>query len=376
MELRQVGKTGLQASVIGLGGEYLDGEPCERTEAVLGAALDGGVNILDLFMPGSEVRENIAKALGRRRAEMLIQGHIGSTNLNEKYDISRDLPTAKRFFEELLRLFGYIDFGMLFFIDSLEDFHSVFDGGLADYALKLKQNGDIRHIGFSSHSPRAAKMAIETGLPEMMMFSVNLAFDLCPAEQSVFDQTDYATFSGLDPERAALYALCEQRGVGITVMKTYGAGKLLSPEHTPFGRPMTEAQCIHYALSRPAVASALIGCKSVEELNSALAYLNSSAEERDYAPYMSALRKDFQGSCVYCSHCQPCPVGIDIAAVHRYLDISRLNKDAIPPSVRAHYGALAAKGSACINCASCEKRCPFGVPVQENMRDAATLFGE
>ena len=49
-------------------------------------------------------------------------------------------------------------------------------------------------------------------------------------------------------------------------MKTLGAGKLLSPEHTPFQKPMTAAQCIHYALTRPAVASGMLGCKTREEV--------------------------------------------------------------------------------------------------------------
>ena len=46
-------------------------------------------------MPGNEVRENIARALGERRSEVMIQGHIGSTDIKQQYDISRDLPNVK-----------------------------------------------------------------------------------------------------------------------------------------------------------------------------------------------------------------------------------------------------------------------------------------
>ena len=99
----------------------------------ISAALESGINILDVFMPGIEVRQNIANALGSRRKDVLIQGHIGSTDVNQQYDISRDLPTVKRYFEELLRIFGYIDFGMMFFVDSEKDFHDVFDTGFVDY---------------------------------------------------------------------------------------------------------------------------------------------------------------------------------------------------------------------------------------------------
>jgi predicted aldo/keto reductase-like oxidoreductase len=375
MEYREIGKTGCKAGIIGLGCEHLDGKPYEQVKETIDAALENGVNLMDVFMPGQEVRGYIAKALAGRREQVMLQGHIGSTDINQQYDISRDLPTVRRYFEELLRHFGYIDFGMMFFIDSEDDYKGVFETGFADYVLKLKQQGDIRHIGFSSHAPKTAMRVIETGLPEMMLFSINPAFDLYPADVHVLnDSPDTAAFQGMDPTRAALYKLCAQKGVGITVMKTLGAGKLISPEHTPFGRPMTVPQCIHYALSRPAVASVMLGCKNAAEVQEAVRYLETSEEERDYAQVLGTLKSDFRGNCVYCSHCQPCPAGIDIAAVNKYLDIARLDEANVPPSIRSHYAGLARHGGDCIACGSCEARCPFGVKVIENMADARRVF--
>jgi uncharacterized protein len=380
MNYREIGKTGYQGSVIGLGGEHLDGKPYEQVKETVDAALEQGINIIDVFMPGREVRENIAKALGSRRNEVMIQGHIGSTDIGMQYDISRDLPVVQRYSEDLLRIFGgYIDFGMMFFIDSEEDYRGVFDTGFADYVQRLKKQGDIGHIGFSSHNPDMATRVIETGLPEMLLFSINLAFDLYPAEAYVLDEMekglDSAAFKGLDPKRAAFYRYCEQKGVGITVMKTMGAGKLLSAQHTPFSQPMTVAQCIHYALTRPAVASVMLGLKTRAEVLEAVRYLDMADSERDYTPVLGTLRNDFRGNCVYCSHCQPCPAQIDIAAVNKYLDIARLDEGNIPPSIRSHYAALAQSGKDCIGCGSCESRCPFGVAIIENMAAAARIFG-
>jgi len=379
MIFRQIGKTGRKASIVGLGCEHLDGKPYEQVKETIDAALEQGINILDVFMPGREIRENIAKALGGRRADVMIQGHIGSVDINAQYDISRDLTVVQRYFEDMLRIFGgHIDFGMMFFIDSEHDYKGVFDTGFADYVRKLKEQGDIGHIGFSSHNPDMAVRAIETGLPEMMLFSINPAFDLYPAEVYTLDELgkglDASAFRGIDPKRAALYKLCEKKGIGITVMKTLGAGKLLSAEHTPFARPMTAAQCMHYALTRPAVASTLIGCKSRAEVQDAVRYLDASDSERDYSDVLSTLRNDFKGNCVYCSHCQPCPAGIDIAAVNKYLDIARLDENNVPPSIRSHYTGLSANGADCIGCGSCESRCPFGVPVIDNMAEAARIF--
>lgn len=381
MQHRMVGKTGLQASVIGLGAEHLDGKPYEVVADTIHAAIDEGVNIIDVFMPGEEIRKNIGKALAGKRDKVLLQGHIGSVDIRQQYDISRDVKTVKRYFEDLLRFLNtdYIDFGMLFFIDSEKDFSDIFETEFIDYALALKREGKIRHIGASSHNPAIARRVIETGLVEMMLFSINPAFDMMPIEDNVLTSLDGELqkhpLVGIEPARAEFYRLCEQRGVGLTSMKTFGAGKLLSKEHTPFREPLTPAQCIHYALSRPAVASVMLGCNSPAQIKEAVGYLSMTEAEKDYTRALSGF-DGFRGSCVYCNHCLPCPAQIDIAAATKYMDIALLDTAHVPPSIRQHYGALSAHGGDCIHCGSCEKRCPFGVPIQENMERAARVFGE
>jgi len=385
MIFREIGKTGKKASIIGHGCEHLDRKPYEQVKSTIDAALDHGINIFDMFMPGQEVREFLAKALGSRRKDIMIQGHICSVDIKQQYDISRDMPTVMRFFEEHLRLCGgYIDFGMLFFIDSEDDYKNVFETGIADYALKLKEKGDIGHIGFSSHNPVTAIKAVNTGLPEIMMFSINPAFDIIPSGDSIFTHLENGfnvdSLTAIEPKRAELYRLCEQKNVGITVMKALGAGKLISPEHSPFKKPLTVAQCIHYALSRPAVVSVLPGCQTPEEIQDVVKYLELSNADRDYTEALSSIKgrhggRGLHGSCVYCSHCQPCPAEIDISTVNKYLDIALLDSANVPPSVRSHYKSLKHSGAECTKCGSCENRCPFDVPIINNMEKAEKLLG-
>ncbi len=386
MLYRPLGKTGMNVSVIGLGGEHLDGKPYETTQAVLDVALDGGVNILDVFMPGAEIRKNIGKALGARRKNVIIQGHIGSVDLERQYDISRDLATCKRYFEDLLRHLNtdYIDIGMLFFLDDDQAIDAVLDNGIVEYARSLKKQGTIRAIGASAHNPKSARRVVEAGLVDIMLFSINPAFDLMPGGDNIENMLGDAFTAcptHADPERTAFYRLCASRQVALTVMKPLGAGKLLSPAHTPFAHPLTVGQCLHYALTRPAVASVLPGCKTTGEMRDVLNYLNLSDAEKDFSAAVKSFRPGreisggFKGNCVYCSHCLPCPANIDIACVNKYLDIARLNPAAIPPSIVSHYRSLASAGKDCLACGSCEERCPFSVPVMDNMRTAAELMG-
>lgn len=381
MEYRNIGSTGMKAGIVGLGAEYLDGQPYSVVEETIREAMEHGINMMDCFMPGQEVRRNIGRAISGSRDKWLIQGHIGSVDIHQQYDISRDLPTCQRYFEDLLKYLGtdYIDVGMLFFIDSEEDFQKVFHGEILEYARKLKQQGTIRAIGASSHNPVTAAKVVETGEIDLLMFSINPAFDMVPADKNVLNMIDAGEKMEAqlvaEPKRAGLYKLCAQKNVAITVMKSLGAGKLLRADMSPFGKAMSVGQCLHYALTRPAVVSALPGCCGAEHVRQAAGYLSLTEEQKDYASIIDVSAGSFDKSCMYCNHCLPCPADINIGAVNRCLDVALLDTSHIPPQIVQEYNNLGAGGANCIQCKSCEKRCPFGVDVTGKMALAAEIFG-
>ena len=76
---------------------------------------------------------------------------------------------------------------------------------------------------------------------------------------------------------------------------------------------------------------------------------------------------------MYCNHCLPCVMGIDIAAVNKYLDLA--DQSGVTPTLQAHYSDLQTTASDCIGCGDCETRCPFGVGIVSRMEKAAKLFG-
>ena len=77
---------------------------------------------------------------------------------------------------------------------------------------------------------------------------------------------------------------------------------------------------------------------------------------------------------MYCSHCGPCVVHIDIANVTKFLNLALAQKE-LPETVREHYAVLDHHASECIRCGVCETRCPFGVGIRKNMDKATAIFG-
>ena len=249
MEYRRLGKTNLMVSEIGLGAEWLERHNYEECKAVLDRAAAQSINILDCWMPGPEVRSNIGTAIAGSRERWYIQGHIGSTWQNGQYTRTRDVSQCKIAFEDLLTRLGtdYIDLGMIHYIDQESDWNEAMNGPYLDYVKDLKARGTIRHIGISTHNPAIAKKAAESGFIEMILFSVNPAFDLMPPTDDInsyFAEEYAAELAGMDPARAELYRLCEQNDVGITCMKPYAGGRLFDEKRSPFGVALTPVQCI------------------------------------------------------------------------------------------------------------------------------------
>lgn len=91
-----------------------------------------------------------------------------------------------------------------------------------------------------------AKLAALSGEIEMILFSINPAFDLLPASEDIntyFADSYEENLSGIDPERAELYRICEQNGVGITVMKGYAGGSGSSAGS--LRRPFRKCRVLH-----------------------------------------------------------------------------------------------------------------------------------
>lgn len=381
MEYRELGRTGIKVSVIALGCEGFVANEGALTEQLLNAAEQGGINCIDLYAPQPEMRSRLGKWLRGRRGKFVLQAHLCTVWQEGQYKRTREIGEVKASFEDLLTRLAtdYIDIGMIHYVDSLEDWKAVAGGPVMAYAREMQAQGKIRYIGLSSHNPAAAMQAVQSGLIDVLMFSVNPCYDLQPANEDCYALWDGKNYDrqlvNMDPEREALYETCSRLGVAITVMKAFGGGDLLDEELSPAGKALTVNQCLHYALTRPGVAAVMSGAHTVDELEKCLEYTTAADVEKDYAAAFAALPKiSWEGHCMYCGHCAPCPQGIDVAAVTKFLNLTKA-QNSVPETVREHYAALRHHAGECVKCGACEKRCPFKVTVIQNMQEAVKAFG-
>ena len=383
MEYRTLGSTGLHVGVIGIGCGGFDNLDSAASRELVTAALDRGINYMDIYDANPKVRSNIGYGLGDRRGEMIIQGHIGCWWNGDSYERTRDVEKCKKGFEDLLtRLHtDYIDIGMMHIFDKMEEWEAVQGSDYLQYVKDLKAQGKIKHIGVSSHNAEVALAIAKSGLVEVIMFSLNPAFDRVQSGNNPWDPKTFENMlPGIDPVRVELYDYCTQHNIAITVMKAYGGGdRLLDAEKSPLKKALTRDQCVAYVLSKPCVAVSLCSVDSASKLDEYLHYLKATDTEKDYNAVLSGATAQAgtsagQGECTYCKHCAPCPAGIDIASVNRLLAEAEL-AGSVSKELAAEYAKLEHHAGDCVQCGACEERCPFDVPVREKMELAARVFG-
>ncbi len=364
MEYRKLPHGEERISVIGLGTSSIGSAGDREIEATMSLALEKGVNYFDMASADAAPFPAFGRALAGQRDKVYFQIHFGANYQGGKYGWTTDLDTIKRSVDWQLKALNtdYIDFGFLHCIDEEADLNHALKGGILDYILQLKREGTVRHIGLSSHTPQVAHLALDTGLLDMLMFSINPAYDY-------HREGDYAI--GSVDERQGLYRRCEKEGVGISVMKAFSGGQLLNAKTSPFGQALTEYQCIQYALDKPGVLTVLPGVRNRADLERVLGFVDAPQAERDYSILGTFAPQEAAGICVYCNHCQPCPMGLDVGLINKYYDLA-LAGDAL---AKDHYANLAKRAGDCVGCGHCDARCPFHVAQTARMQVIRDYFG-
>jgi len=376
MIYRTLGRTGIRVGEIGMGLEHLLCEGQDTVTATIQAAVEGGVTYFDCHpahdydgRPESEHYKGYVKlgnALASVDRSKLILSHISPVQ-----DLS--LPKSKTVFENYLAALGtdYADVFILQFCDTAAHYdHAVGEGGLLAYAKRLRDEGKVRFIGLSTHSTDIALNAIHSGEFDVLMFPVNPAFDVLTDGQkydtenlgSLWDAAyDFNAEGHTGNPRKDVYTACERHGIGLVAMKPFAGGFIFGVEEAA---GFTALNLTAYALAQTGVSVVVPGCTNPEQIREILTYHTCTDERLDYSGAVSKSRWSVMGHCIYCHHCLPCPQGIIVGQVNRFLD----------SGARDAYAALPIKASACTGCGICQGRCPFKVNVAERMKQAVVAF--
>lgn len=362
MKYRINQRTGDKISEIGLGTAYIYEAGTKEAVRALNKAFENGINYYDLATGDGASFPIFGEAFRDVRDKVMYQIHFGADYSNGEYGWTLDLETVKHSVDRQLQELhtDYIDYGFIHCQDEHSDWITYQENGILEYLENMKKNGVVKHIGLSSHTPSVIQTILDRGIVDMLMFSINPAYD--------YNHGEFA--NGSVDERAELYRRCEKEGIGISVMKPFSGGQLLDASVSPFGTALTEYQCIKYALDKPGVLTVLPGVRNTDDVERLLSYYNKTEEELDYSVIGSFAPPEANGKCVYCNHCKPCPIGLNIGLINKYFDLAKVG-DTLAAE---HYHSLENKADHCISCGHCDSRCPFHVKQSERMKEIDEYF--
>ena len=249
MPTRTLGRTGVEVSLIGLGGwhlgfKHLDEELATR---MIRTAVDNGINFMDNCWDYNE------GASEKRMGKALRNGYRERAFLMTKIDGRTKQEAAKQLDESLERLqTDYIDLVQHHEILRYEDPHRIFDAEGANAALiEARTAGKIRFIGFTGHKdPRIHLYMLEVAQ------EMDFVFDTVQMPINVMD-AHYRSF-----EKLVLPELVKQN-IGVLAMKTLANGAILK------SKTVSAVECLQYAMNLP-VSVVITGCENMENLEQAI----------------------------------------------------------------------------------------------------------
>ncbi|NLB08060.1 MAG: hypothetical protein GX832_00015 [Clostridiales bacterium] len=232
--------------------------------------------------------------------------------------------------------------------------------GIHDWMLGLKEQGIIRHLGYSFHDT-----------PDILeAYTIKHDWDF------VQIQLNYLDWELQNAKRS--YQFLVERDIPVIVMEPVRGGALANLPEAAQSR-LLEADsavsaaswAIRYVASLPGVLTILSGMSNPEQLRDNLATINGDYQlAPDDYELLDEVRQLYLASgripCTECHYCMPCPAGVNIpesfALYNRYLDTDDT------AALCAEYAALGSgQPNACVKCKACEPKCPQKIVISKEL---------
>ncbi len=341
----------------------------EQTAEMANLFLNSGLKYFDsaYVYNGSEIAAREAVVKRHPRESFYI-----TSKLNVNAQGVHDEASAKHEFDESLEREGvdYIDFYLLHAlgkgnVQKFDDWH------LWDYVRELKEQGKIRHYGFSFHDTPEFLDELLTKHPDVEFVQL---------------QINYADWNNPSVRSRECYEVARKHGKPIIVMEPVKGGTLANPPKPVadlLKKEDPDASCASWAVrfvaSLPGIMVVLSGMSNLEQMQDNTSFMADfkplNAHEQDVIRQaQDILANIHQIPCTACHYCTGgCPMKIKIpdlfAAMNTYLIYGNMK------SAKQHYDWNTAgehgKASACIQCGQCEMQCPQHIEIRQWLQEIA-----
>ena len=364
-------KHGEELSILGYGcmrfSRKGSGVDIDKTEQELLAAIRAGVNYLDTayIYPGSEA------ALGEILERNGLRDQVRIATKLPQYLVKNRESLDKYFDEELSRLrTDRVDYYLMHHLTDIAQWERLKTVGVLDWIAEKKAAGAIRNIGFSYHG----------NSDNFLKILADYDWDFCQIQYNYLDETTQAGVVGMKAAAA--------RGIPVVIMEPLRGGKLVNklPEAAKqlmarHERGWSPADWgLRWLWDQPEVTVVLSGMNSlamVEEnvrIASEAAVGAFSAEDRAFLQrILDIIREKEKVGCTGCRYCMPCPKGVDIPGY--FSSYNLMYTESKVSGWRHFFQAVALSAepsfaSQCVQCGKCEKHCPQGIPIREQLKKA------
>lgn len=374
MQYRTFNQTNEPVSLLGFGTMRLPQQKngtIDEAEAIkmIRTAIDHGVNYVDtayMYHDGqSEVVTGKALKDGYRE-KVLLADKMPAWFAKEEADLENIFNEQLRRLDEQV-----IDMYLVHNIDK-EIWKKVKEYNVLSFLEKKREEGKIKHIGFSFHDDYEFFKEIVDAYP----------WEFCQIQLNYMDQDFQAGIKGLD------YAA--SKGLQLIIMEPLKGGKLTDILPESVEKYWAEADikrtpaewALRWVADFPEVLTILSGMSTMDQLKENMQILSHalphSLTEKDHQiinKVSTEYNKLIKYSCTGCRYCMPCPKKIEIPAIINFYNewflyngndkIKADFKTWIPPKRRP---------SACVSCNACQSHCPQSLPVSTIMSKASEIF--
>lgn len=378
MQYRRIEKTGDELSALGFGAMRLPlkNGKIDRVKAkgLIYYAIDNGVNYIDTAYLYGDSESFLGEILTDEiRSKVKISTKLPSINVRKYADMENILD------EQLRRLqITTIDYYLIHAVD-LKTINRLLKRDLIKFIDKAKDEGKIKHVGFSYHGP---KEEFETVVDVY-------DWDAVMIQYNYFDDNVQVSIEGIE------YAA--SKGMGIIVMEPLKggilAGKMPKDAEEIFKKANPDKSNAEWAFewlfNNRYVTSVLSGMNSFEQLDDNLAVadkttpLSMSFEDIETVELVKrVMRNSLRINCSTCGYCMPCPQGVNIQVCLRIYNEKFLfeHKGLINPSLIDYFqyagGIMGSKGNAgmCNACGKCLRKCPQNLDIISELKKVKKEF--